>query len=279
MLPVSALDACRERRTVQKLLVISGLAIATLAIALGVPTAGSAGSPDVPRIVPWHQVGAIGIGFPRARIVSAYGRPSDSPLGALYSIHGGHVLVGYDRSGHVDYIEVETAYYKAANGFGVGFRIPLGVCHRRKGSCTYTWDGLSSDEGQSWYRSFVWRGARMQVQATVNRGVVQWFSISKLGSAGVSLRAPAGVSRAIVAATLHEICGGNPCKITVTEIRLAQSDPSYAADVISNPRVGSAVVLLHRVRSVWRVVDYGSAHVGCGEAPKKVLDDLGLYCS
>jgi hypothetical protein len=256
-------------------------AISAFLVASMLPSVVSGASSDPPRIVLWHQVGGIGIGLARARVEHDYGRPGTSAsFGRAYALHGGHVFVGYDHSGHVNQIDVDTPYYKAASGFGVRYRMPLGVCHRKNGSCIYTWHGFTYNAPQSnWYRYFVWSGARMQVLITVHHhGLVQEFNFSKLGGAGVWVRPPATAFRAIVAATLHEFCGNTPCNVTVKNVRLAKSDTSYAVDLIQDPKFGNGQFLLHHVHGVWKVVSSGSSQVGCGQAPIKVLDDLRLYC-
>ena len=256
-------------------------AISAFLIASMLPSVSSAASSDPPLIIPWHQVGGIGIGLTRARVEYDYGRPHASwSFGRAYALHGGHVFVSYDRSGHVNDIDVDTPYYKAASGFGVGYRMPLGICHRNHGSCVYRWHGFTYDSSSSnWYRYFVWSGARMQVLISVDHGIVQEFSIAKLGGAGISVRPPATVFYAIVAATLHELCGNTPCDVTVKDVRLSKTDTSYAVvDSIWKAGVGGAVALLHRVRGIWKIVDYGSSAVGCGQAPIKVLNDLALDC-
>jgi hypothetical protein len=241
---------------------------------------GAAAVNDPPKILLWHQVGDVGIGMTRARVEYTYGRPpGNSPLGPTYNLHGGHIVVGYSRSGNVDQIRVDTPYYRAAGGFGVGYRIPLGPCHRTGNSCHYTWQGFAYDGVQTWFRSLVWSGAQMQVIVSVDRGVVKSFSISKLGAAGHSTAPTTATAKAIIAVVRSTVCGASPCPgAKIDHIRLARTDPSYATAAIYDPKVGGAAILLRRGGVVWKVIDYGSSQVGCGHAPTKVLDDLGLYC-
>ena len=228
----------------------------------------------------WHQVGDIGIGMTRARVEYTYGSPSGgSALGPEYSLHGGHLFVGYDHSGNVSQIRVETSYYKAAGGFGVGYRIPLGACHRTGSSCRYVWHGLTYDGVQNWYGSLTWNGGQIEILVAVERGVVQSFSIDKLGAAENSTAPTTATASAIIAAVRSTVCAADACPGSkIDHIRLARVDPSYAAASIYDPKVGGAAILLHRTGATWKVIDYGSSSVGCGQAPLKILNALGLYC-
>jgi len=217
----------------------------------------------------------------RTRVEYTYGRPAgNSSLGPTYNIHGGHIVVGYDRSGNVDQIRVDDApYYRAAGGFGVGYRIPLGPCHRKGSACTYMWQGFSYDGVQTWYRSLVWNGAQMQVIVSVDRGVVTSFSIAKLGAAGHSTAPTTATAQAIIAAVRSNVCGASACPgAKIDHIRLSRTDPSYATAGIYDPKIGGAAILLRKSGVTWKVIDSGSASVGCGHAPTEVLNDLGLYC-
>jgi hypothetical protein len=96
---------------------------AALLTAVVVAVGCSSGSQrvDPPLLVPWHKIGDIGLGEPKARVVREYGRQLE--LG--YRLHGGRVQVGFD-GGQVTSIWFSTRYYRTKSGFGVGSRIPLG---------------------------------------------------------------------------------------------------------------------------------------------------------
>ncbi len=57
--------------------------------------------------------------------------------------------------------------------------------------------------------------------------------------------------------------------VTSVTVRVSRVDPRWAAALVEaddahGTAVGSVVAVLHRVRSRWRVLDIGSAEVGCG---------------
>lgn len=68
----------------------------------------------------------------------------------------------------------------------------------------------------------------------------------------------------------------------VVDIRVARSDRTWAIATLE-PRdpaaFDGATAVLHLDGKTWRVRDLGSFDVGCGIAPKAVLEDLGLPCS
>jgi hypothetical protein len=117
---------------------------AALLTAVVVAVGCSSGSQrvDPPLLVPWHKIGDIGLGEPKARVVREYGRQLE--LG--YRLHGGRVQVGFD-GGQVTSIWFSTRYYRTKSGFGVGSRIPLGPCHKT-GSypCEHRWRGFVWNE-------------------------------------------------------------------------------------------------------------------------------------
>jgi hypothetical protein len=66
-------------------------ALLTLAVVAVGCSSGSRRA-DPPVLVPWHKIGGIGLGDPKARMVREYGRQPE--LG--YRLHGGTVQVGFD---------------------------------------------------------------------------------------------------------------------------------------------------------------------------------------
>jgi hypothetical protein len=258
----------------------SVLAATVVAAALISTLPSSAAPADPPRIVEWHAVGGVGIGLPQSRIVARYGQGKHGVRYNRYALHGGHLTVQYDRSGHVNGITVEdTPYYKGPGGFAVGYRIPIGACHKVGGACHYLWNGFTRiGGGGDWTRSLVWGGARIDVFITTVNGRVQMFAIAKLGAAGTALTPTAAVRAAIVAATRSAWCHGGPCTAGFSGVRLSKTDPTFAADRVQQAGAEGAVALLHRTGGTWKLLDVGTDQIGCGRAPRPVLNDLGLYC-
>jgi hypothetical protein len=141
---------------------------------------------DPPRIVPWHEIGSVGIGMTPARIEYGYGAADRY---GFYSVHGGHLnlWVGYYKN-HVAFVATKSPYYRTLSGIGVGSTIPLGPCHHVHGTCRYTWNGFtyrrSTTRGEgnpigdgNWTRWTKYGGYRVQVFLFVRRGVVIYVAL------------------------------------------------------------------------------------------------------
>lgn len=148
-------------------------------VAVAAVTAGcSSGSrrSDPPVLVPWHKIGDIGLGVPKARVLRVYGGQPE--LG--YRLHRAKVQVGFDR-GRVTTIWFSTRYYRTKRGFGVGSRIPLGPCHRTSTSrCEHRWHGFVWNEWGAEKPCNCWtkvgRGAQ-SLPVTVKNFLKPWFFI------------------------------------------------------------------------------------------------------
>jgi hypothetical protein len=133
--------------------------LALVALAAGVVTACAfasmslAASPqsDPPVLVPWHQIGRIGLGEPLRNVERSYGtvghgyhvdaRTGDYVQGH-YTLHGSNVDVAFS-SGRVSEIGFQTPYYRTRSGFGVGSKVPLGPCYKTATSpCEHRWHGF-----------------------------------------------------------------------------------------------------------------------------------------
>jgi hypothetical protein len=108
----------------------------------------SADIPDPPQLVPWRRIGDVFLGAPKARVLQALGREGYNPdrkpgePELEYRLPGGRVQLGFD-GGRVSTIWFSTPYYRTNAGLGVGSRIPLGPCHRTRGSrCEHRWHGF-----------------------------------------------------------------------------------------------------------------------------------------
>jgi len=92
-------------------------------------------------------------------------------------------------------------------------------------------------------------------------------------------------SAARKAAVAYVEGGKNGCcvhglRVTSASAEVSTADPAWAAVFIRaedahGNAIQSATVVLHRARSTWRVVDIGSALLGCG-VPAAARKDLGL---
>jgi len=132
---------------------------------------------DPPVFVPWSRIGDISLGGFKEEVAADYG--PEPRYG--YRLHGGIVDVTFDR-GQVSAIRFTTPYYRTKNGFGVGSRIPLGLCHRTMGyACLHLWHGfmwnLRLREGpcRCWVK--VGRGKR-SLPATGDNFLKPWFFIN-----------------------------------------------------------------------------------------------------
>lgn len=114
-----------------------------------------AGTADPPILVPWHRVGDISLGEPRAHVEREFGSIGHGfhvlqhyrdTVQGYYVLHGSEVGVTFYGS-RVGELAFATPYYRTADGFGVGSRILLGPCHRTaQFRCEHRWHGFLWDE-------------------------------------------------------------------------------------------------------------------------------------
>jgi hypothetical protein len=120
----------------------------------------------------------------------------------------------------------------------------------------------------------------MVVSAIVGAGAVLWAS-----PAGASRAATANQRQALTNAVHSSVVGGinkvPTNEYTVTGVRISSVSKSWAsARLVATPAFkskfqnGFVVAVKLAGTSRWVVVDLGSAQVGCGIAPNKVLADL-----
>jgi len=125
------------------------IALVLLAFVAG-SAAASRSATDPPRIVPWHQIGNIGLGMSHRRVERMYGRAinGNPPHNTIIWRYRGRgvIEVDYDANGHVDALDTESPAYTTRSGIHVGMRIPLGACHRVAGSCRYRWHGFTFND-------------------------------------------------------------------------------------------------------------------------------------
>ncbi len=157
------------------------IALGLLAIFTGAAGA-STHAIDPPRIVPWHEIGNIGLGMSRQRVEHTYGKaingspPRDS---TIWRYRGRGVIgVDYDANGNVDGLDTTSPQYATRSGIHVGMRIPLGPCHRVAGTCHHRWNGFTFNSGggphyHEWQRT-----------ATLGRGPVRVAVQLMLGDDG-----------------------------------------------------------------------------------------------
>src|SRR3954452_2039734 len=112
-------------RTLVLVAVAAGVAMACGSASAGF---GASNQSDPPVLVPWHQIGGIGLGEPIGTVARDYGavghgyhvdaRTGDYVQGH-YILHGSDVDVAFS-SGRVSEIGFQTPYYRTRSGFGVG---------------------------------------------------------------------------------------------------------------------------------------------------------------
>jgi len=112
---------------------------------------GAAHQSDRLLLVPWSRIGDIALGESRTRVEREYGsvghgyhvlqRYGDTVQG-YYRLHRSRVIVTF-YGGRVGELDFETPHYRTKGGFGVGSRIPLGLCHgTATDPCEHRWRGL-----------------------------------------------------------------------------------------------------------------------------------------
>jgi hypothetical protein len=112
-----------------------------------------------------------------------------------------------------------------------------------------------------------------------------------LGVAAVAVLSPvtasadptpdAAISTAVT--TSPAVAGVPAGDYTVTDVRVAGSDPAWAAAALEPTLAGAATldpatVVLQQVDGTWQVVDLGTARVGCGLVTPAVQGDHALLC-
>jgi len=146
-----------------------------------------------PLLVPWHQIGDIALGEPRKRVEQEYGSTgSGFHVRQRYS----GAVEGWYRGGQesrvyvtfygrkVGTLGVDSPYYRTRSGFGVGSRIPLGLCHERRivpsGRCEYRWHGFVYDAWNNDSPCSCWTKVGLgknSLSATVANFEKPWFII------------------------------------------------------------------------------------------------------
>lgn len=104
---------------------------------------------------------------------------------------------------------------------------------------------------------------------------------SATGGSRVAKPRPVSTRRLIIRAVNKEVgVNGVPSsQFTVERLRVSRS--TWAAAKIVPERsadLDPADVLVRRTKGTWKVIDLGTAEVGCGVAPAPVLATLGLRC-
>ncbi|MCM3886790.1 hypothetical protein [Frankia sp. R82] len=88
----------------------------------------------------------------------------------------------------------------------------------------------------------------------------------------------ASTNIAAVAAAVKREPGLAPDGV-VESVVISSTDPTWAAAGVVSPTAGGVRALLHRTGGAWKVVDFGSAEVGCTGGPSAaILAELGLDC-
>ena len=114
---------------------------------------------DPPRIVPWHEIGNIGLGMSHARVERVYGpaiNGSPPRNTIVWQYRGrGVIEIEYDANGHVESIDTASRAYATRSGIQVGLTVPLGPCHRVGGKCRHRWRGFTfSNDGGPQFREW-----------------------------------------------------------------------------------------------------------------------------
>jgi hypothetical protein len=141
--------------------IVLGVALAALAAA----GAARPTTTDPPRIVPWHEIGNVGIGMSHTRVEYVYGPPvnGNPPRLSIVWEYRGRGVIGvlYDRQANVEGLDTTSPAYATRGAIHVGIRIPLGRCHRVTRKCEFRWRGfaLREDEvaaGRGFRRAYEW---------------------------------------------------------------------------------------------------------------------------
>ena len=142
---------------------------------------------DAPRIVRWHIVGNVGIGYSRARVEQVYGFQETVPANRMTYYPAGNKRANdptayldqigvvysddFNQRATVTGIETSSPRYRTADGFGVGSRVPF-----RK-----TWNGFTRyvdpETGYWLYRYVSHAGRPLTVVLHVITGAVNSIAV------------------------------------------------------------------------------------------------------
>jgi opacity protein-like surface antigen len=155
----------------KRLLAVAVLTVLALAAAAGAAT-------DPPRLILSHQIGNVGIGMSRARVIYTYGNGRTAPGDIhVFRVSGGILVVSFYR-GHVNFVGTTSGRYRTADGLGVGSTIPFGSCHGNGTSCVHRWNGFTFSPRKSfWFRPFDYGGRRVLACLYVTRGTVTTLAL------------------------------------------------------------------------------------------------------
>lgn len=112
-----------------------------------------------------------------------------------------------------------------------------------------------------------------------HRAVVAPVTVTVTKTAPSPVRAkPTSADRVAISRAVHAAAcpKGDSCEIT--DIRFARSDSSYARASVYDPNINAGLAVLHRKDTRWKVIDLGTAYVGCDNTPRTVHRELVLVC-
>jgi hypothetical protein len=122
---------------------------------------------------------------------------------------------------------------------------------------------------------------RLAAPALVATGIAMLFAASASASRAPTIKEQKGITNAVLATHVADLNRVPKSHYRVTGERVSSVSNSWAkAEVVARPgfqstfQNASVVAVRLAGTSQWVVVDLGSAQVGCGIAPNKVLADL-----
>lgn len=110
----------------------------------------------------------------------------------------------------------------------------------------------------------------------LRRGLLALLAtLSLFPAVALASRAPSRSERGSIVAAIHRMKPlGNPLLYLVKNIRVSTRGPYARASTAPRDRAAyqGALLILRRTHAVWRVIDFGSAGVGCSLPPAVQLD-------
>jgi hypothetical protein len=102
-------------------------------------------------------------------------------------------------------------------------------------------------------------------------------TVTKTAPAAASSK-PTRADRLAIRRVVHAAACPKAEKCEISDILFAKSDSSFARVSVYDPKIGSALAVVRRKGGSWKLVDLGSAYVGCDNTPRAIHRELVLVC-
>ena len=247
--------------------------LGALLVAAALAGAAVAGTADSTKIVRWHQIGNAGLNTSRAAVVSHYGS-FKGDLGAFKQPGGGELDVNLARNVVVNLSE-DSPRYRTPDGIRVGLKTPA----------TSHWKGFTFiRDFQAWERSVCFAGIHTLVDLGTESRVIRRIGIAFAAGVcpGLKPKQPlTAADKTAITAAIRK--ASKPATVTARQFEVAIDSKEWASAIITG-RDANGITLqpgfavFHHAGASWKLVEIGTAGVGCDKVPIKPLTQIGGTC-